>query len=154
MGATVLVGDHLLLLVLLGKEPAALRPDGARIATTGLWYHRLCRALSDSSVIGPMSRRLGGLTTSAAAEVVATVVRLPPSIELVSLRDLGWEMAQLLTSGLRLNLLSLEAVAAARHLEAAICLASTDRNQPLVEAAQNIQLPFRFVSITEGGNVR
>ena len=101
-----------------------------------------------------MSRRLGGLTTSAAVEVVATVVRLPSSIELVSLRELGWEMAQLLTRGLRLNLLSLEAIAAARHLEAEICLADTDHNHSLVEAAQKIRVPLRFVSITEGGDVQ
>lgn len=93
-----------------------------------------------------MSRRLGGLTASAAAEVITTVIRLPPSIELVSLRALGWEMAKLLTRGLRLNLLSLEAIASARYLDAEICLANTDPNHPLVEAARNIGLPLRFVA--------
>jgi len=49
---TVLLDDHLLLRVLLGNEPASLRPRGAALATTGLWYHRLCRALTNEFVVG------------------------------------------------------------------------------------------------------
>ncbi len=143
---TVLIDDHLLLRVLLGDEPATLRPGGARLATTGLWYHRLCRALSDDAVIGTMSRQLGGVARSAAAETVAAVVRLPSSIELVSLRTLGWPMARLLTRGLRLNLLSLEAVAATLSLNAEICVAADDHNPPLTAAARSLGLSLRSIS--------
>ena len=140
---TVLVDDHVLLRILLDDEPDELRPLGAGLATTGLWYHRLCRALADQTVVGSMSRRLGSGDSGMAADVIAAVVDLPDNIELLTLRTLGWPMAELVRSGIRLNLLSLEALAAARHLEAEICLAAADQNRPLLEAAQALSIPIR-----------
>ena len=145
MGDAVVVDDHLLLAVLLGREPTALRLRDSRIATTGLWYHRLCRAVTDSTVVGSMSRRLSGLAPAGASAVIASVVRLPADIEMVSLRTLGWPMAQLLSGGLRLNLLSLEAIAAARAIDAEICLAEADRNEALMDAACTLGLNVRTV---------
>ena len=145
MGDTVLVDDHLLLAVLLGREPADLRLGDARIATTGLWYHRLCRAVIDSTVVGSMSRRLSGLAPAAASAAIASVVRLPADIEMVSLRTLGWPMAEVLSGGLRLNLLSLEAIAAARVLDAEICLAPADRNEALVDTARTLGVSVRTI---------
>ncbi len=145
MGDAVLVDDHLLIAVLLGREPAALRLSDSRIATTGLWYHRLCRAVIDSTVVGSMSRRLSGLAPAAASAAIASVVRLPPDIEMVSLRTLGWPMAELLSGGFRLNLLSLEAIAAARAIDAEICLAEADRNEVLMDAARTLGLNVRTV---------
>ena len=145
MGESVLVDDHLLLAVLLGREPTALRPSDSRIATTGLWYHRLCRALVDSTVAGSMSRRLSGLAPATASAAIASVVRLPANIEMVSLRTLGWPMAELLSGGLRLNLLSLEAIAAARVIDAEICLAPADRSEALMDAAGILGLKVRIV---------
>ncbi len=145
MGDTVVVDDHLLLAVLLGREPTALGLSGSRIATTGLWYHRMCRAVTDSTVVGSMSRRLSGLAPAAASAAIASVVRLPADIEMVSLRTLGWPMAELLSGGLRLNLLSLEAIAAARVIDAEICLAEADRNEALMDAARTLGLSVRTV---------
>lgn len=145
MGDAVLIDDHLLLAVLLGREPTALRPSDARIATTGLWYHRLCRAVIDSTVVGSMSRRLSGLAPAAASAAIASVVRLPADIEMVSLRTLGWPMAEVLSGGSRLNLLSLEAIAAARFIDAEICLATADRNEALTDAARTLGLNVRTI---------
>ena len=134
---TLLVEDHVLLGVLLDDEPTSLRPRGSALATTGLWYHRLCRALADQGVVGSMSRRLGTVDDTVAAEVINAVIDLPDNIELVSLRTLGWPMGELVHAGARLNLLSLEALAAARHLSADVCLAAADENAPLRAAAES-----------------
>ena len=142
----VLVDDHLLLRVLLGDEPSTLRPANVAIATTGLWYHRLCRALANESVVGSMSRRLGDVDDPVAAKVLNAVIELPDTIELVSLRTLAWPMGELVHGGARLNLLSLEALAAARHLRAEICLAEEDDNHPLRAAAADLAVPVRTVS--------
>ena len=147
MGDAVLVDDHLLLAVLLGREPTDLRLRDSRIATTGLWYHRLCRAVIDSKVVGSMSRRLSGLAPAAASAAIASVVRLPADIEMMSLRTLGWPMAELLSGGLRLNLLSLEAIAAARAIDAEICLAPADRNEALTDAARTLGLNVRTIEV-------
>lgn len=141
----MVVDDHLLLRVLLGDEPSDLRRAGGRLVTTGLWYHRLCRALGDTTVVGSMSRVLGGVDDRAARTAVESVVDLPDWIELVSLRALGWPMADLVAHGAQVNLLSLEALAAARHLDAAICLATADENPPLVQAARAYGIDVRML---------
>jgi hypothetical protein len=142
----VIIDDHLLLQVLLGNEPAALRPTGGELVTTGLWYHRLCRALADRTVTGSMSRSLGDVDAHIATGAVRSVVELPDTIGLVSLRSLGWPMAALIADGVRLNLLSLEALAAAEMLGAEICLAEVDENPTLLVAAAERGIAVRLVS--------
>jgi hypothetical protein len=141
----ILLDDHLLLRLLLGDEPMDLRSAGTAIATTGLWYHRLCRALSDDRVVGSLSRRLGAVDDKVAAGVLSSVVALPDTVEMPSFRTLGWPMAELIHAGARLNLLSLEALAAARHLSAEICLAEHDDNEPLRSAASRFGVIVRSV---------
>lgn len=148
----VLVDDHLLLSVLLDDEPSDLRRPETRLFTTGLWYHRACRALGTSGVVGPLSRLLGapGDATLGAAAIRA-VIALPEAVGLVSLRDLGWPMARLLDAGHRLNLLSLEALAAAEHLATRhagveLCLAEADHNPPLLAAAAARRVPTRLIA--------
>ena len=143
--SVVLVDDHLLLRVLLGHEPPTLRPSNTVIATTGLWYHRLCRALADEKVVGSISRQLGDVDDAVASAVLGTVIDLPDTIELVSLRRLGWPMGELVHSGARLNLLSLEALAAAQQLSAEICLAEVDDNAPLRSAAAAFGITVRTI---------
>lgn len=112
-----------------------LRATGAHLSTTGLWYHRLGRALADGTVVGSLSRMLGGPEPAVAALALRSVVSLPDTIGLVSLRDLARPMARHLADGTRRNSMSLEALAAAEHLGASICLAVDDENPPLVAAA-------------------
>jgi hypothetical protein len=140
------IDDHLLLRILLDDEPPELRPDGGRIFTTGLWYHRLCRSVGDRSLVGVFSRALGRADPSVAAAAIEAVTRLPDSIELLSLRELAWPMARLIDDGVRLNLLSLEALAAAEHLESELCLAAADENPPLLTAAQTRTTTVRLLA--------
>jgi hypothetical protein len=143
--SALLVDDHLLLRLLLGDEPSELRPRGATIATTGLWYHRLCRAVSNTNVTGSMSRQLGQVSNALAEAATHAILELPDTIGLVSLRSLGWPMATLLGNGERLNLLSLEALAAATYLGAEICLSLSDDNAPLRAAASRRGVGVRTV---------
>jgi hypothetical protein len=141
----VVVDDHLLLRILLDDEPTALRPVGARVLTTGLWYHRLCRAVGDTAVEGALSGRIGRADPSVGAAVIRAVTALPSTVGLLSWRELAWPMAQLLDDGVRLNLLSLEALAAAEHLDAELCLAAVDENPQLIAAARGRGVPTRLV---------
>jgi hypothetical protein len=140
------VDDHLLLRMLLDDEPEALRPGGGRVFTTGLWYHRLCRSVGDREVVGVFSRAIGGDNPSIAARVIGAITQLPDLIALVSLRELAWPMARLVDDGVRLNLMSLEALAAAEHLEAELCLAVADENPPLLAAAQTRATAVRLLA--------
>jgi hypothetical protein len=116
-----------------------------RIFTTGLWYHRLCRAVSSQAVTGAMSRRLGRARRDVAASAARTITALPETIGLMSLRELAWPMAQLLEDGVRLNLLSLEALAAADHYGAELCLAAVDENPGLLASAAARGTPTRLI---------
>ena len=131
----VVVDDHLLLRVLLGEEPHDLRLPGAQIFTTGLWYHRLCRAIGAHAVTGALSRSLGAVDPVIATSAIRAATTLPDTIGLLSLRELAWPMARLLDGGVRVNLLSLEALAAAERQGAELCLAAVDGNPPLLAAA-------------------
>jgi hypothetical protein len=142
---TLVVDDHLLLRLLLDDEPETLRPAGAEIVTTGLWYHRLCRAVANPTVEGALSRHIGHADRSVGAAAVRAVTALPDTVGLVSLRDLAWPMARLLADGVRLNLLSLEALAAAEQADAELCLAAADENVPLLAAARGRGTPVRVV---------
>jgi hypothetical protein len=132
---TLVIDDHLLLRLLLDDEPATLRPAGAEVVTTGLWYHRLCRAVANPIVVGALTRRIGRADRSVGAAAIRAVTALPDTFGLVPLRELAWPMAQLLGDGVRLNLLSLEALAAAEQTGAELCLAAADDNVPLLTAA-------------------
>jgi hypothetical protein len=94
-----------------------------------------------------MSRSLGKVDARIANAAVRAVIELPDTIGLVSLRSLGWPMASLITDGLRLNLLSLEALAAAEMLDAEICMAEADNNPTLLEAASLRGVSVRLVTI-------
>lgn len=139
------IDDHLLLDVLLDDEPDGLRGPGERLYTTGLWYHRLCRAVAKPGVVGALSRRLGGVDEAVASAAVRAMLTLPDEIGLVSLRDLSWPMAQLLMDAGPLNLLTLEALAAAERLGARIGLSERDLNPPLVVAAAARGVPLKVV---------
>jgi len=141
----VIVDDHLLLQVLLNEEPPDLRAPGAQIWTTGLWYHRLCRAISNQAVAGALSRRLGRADPTIATSAARAITTLPETVGLISLRELAWPMAQLLNDGFRLNLMSLEALAAADRRGAELCLATTDENPPLLSAAASRGTPIRLI---------
>lgn len=142
----VLLDDHLLLQLLLREEPTGMRTNGQTVATTGLWYHRLCRAVMTPAATGVLSRALGRAEPELGTAVMAAVTELPHDVGLISLRQLAAPMAQLLDDGLRLNLMSLEAIAAAEHLGAEICLAEDDENPLLLAAAAHRGIPTRMMS--------
>lgn len=141
----VVVDDHLLLRVLLDDEPAELRPRGGGVFTTGLWYHRLCRAIANPAVVGALSRSLGDVDPFVGAKAVRAVVELPEAIGLVSMRSLAWPMAEFVAEGERLNPMSVEALAAATQLDASICLAAADTNPPLIAAATRAAIDVRIL---------
>ncbi len=142
----MVVDDHLLLRVLLGNEPDDLRRPEEPIFTTGLWYHRMCRALLDPSIVGAISRGLGSAPREVAALAVGATVSLPDEIGLISLRDLAGPMAQILVRGAHLNLLSLEALAAAHQLGARLVLAADDLNPLLLAACRAFDVEVAVLS--------
>jgi hypothetical protein len=116
-----LLDDQLLGRVLRGADPP--RP-GAAVYTTGYWYVRLCQAvLGASERAGVLSGPFASLPDDARHRAIEGLLALPPSIGLLSLRDLGPLIGQLRTRH-NLNVLGMEALAAASRLEAEVFLSA------------------------------
>lgn len=141
----ILIDDHLLARVLVDDRPDELARSNRTVATSGLWLHRLARSVVASPVVGALGRRLAVDATLAARLATAATV-LPEEVDLISLRDLSWPMAQILADGERLNLLSLEALAAAEHLGAEIWVGESNQNPPLTGAATRRGVAVKVIS--------
>lgn len=116
-----LVDDQHLGTILRGHSPTD--PE-ARIFTTGCWYVRLCQAvLIATARPGKLSGPFLDLPEPARSRAVDALLALPEEIGLVSLRDLGPSIGGL-RSRHQLNILSLEALAAAIHLKARVHLSA------------------------------
>jgi hypothetical protein len=105
---------------------------GVDLFTTGCWYVRLCQAvLGASDRPGVLSGPFEGLPSSLRSRAVRSVIELPDTIGLLSLRELAPRMGTLRKDH-DLNLLALEALAAASELRATVQLSTSS---PLLEAA-------------------
>lgn len=132
----VVLDDHLLREVLLECEPSWIRRlrRGGQLSTTGSWYYRLCSALHDPDLAGSLSGPIASLPSELRAGIIERVVMLPPSIQMISMRDLAWS-----ASGLGrlygLNLLAAEALGAAVASGGAIATAEPNLPPRLLDAA-------------------
>lgn len=136
---TQLVDDQWLGAILRGEPPPMPDDD---VFTTGYWYVRLCQAvLNAGDRTGVSSSPFASLPDHARASAVRAVLELPKPIGLVSLRELAPLIGQLRRH--RLNILGMEALAAAVHLRARVVLAV-----PSPRLAQALQKEGCDVTIT------
>jgi hypothetical protein len=126
----LLIDDQALSALLRGEEPVGL-PAGGPLHTTGCWYVRLCQAAMRTERRGALSRHFGHLPPTVRGQALDHILRLPSSIGLLSLRDLGPSIGALRTRH-RLNLMASEALAASVALQAKVVLSSP---APRLEAA-------------------
>ena len=135
--------DHLLRDLLADEVGSALRRllASRQPATTNLYYHRLCRSV--------VSARGGQLTGSWPSErrraLGRALIGLPADIEIVPLRTLAFTMAELADQH-RLSTLGAEAVAAALHLEAPLCVWAGDDGPAIRTAATTTGADYRVLA--------
>ncbi|MDP9073880.1 MAG: hypothetical protein M3N98_06815 [Actinomycetota bacterium] len=141
----VVIDDHLLLDMLLNEEPPDLRRPGARssrpacgIAAVPCSRQSRCDRLAFFVHLAGLNRKWPSQRS--------VPLLLPDTIRLLALRALAWQMAGLLDDGVRLNLLSLEALAAADQHGAELCLAAIDEYPQLLAAAAARRSPARLIN--------
>lgn len=136
----VVLDDHLLRDLLaddIGSELAAAI-EGCEVATTNLFLVRLTR-----SVVAARGGRLTGeWSGQRRRELGRRLVALPDSVEVVPMRDLAYRMAEL-SAAHRISTLGSEAIAAAEHLEAALCVWEGDDGPAIRTAMTDLALPYR-----------
>jgi hypothetical protein len=125
-----LIDDQLLSAVLRHKTPPALRRR--QLYTTGYWFVRLCQAaLGTPSQPGVLSTPFAALPAPLRDRAMTALMELPESIGLVSLRQLAPAISTLRQHH-QLNILAIEALAAAKHLDADVFLST---NSPRLETS-------------------
>ncbi len=117
--STLLIDDRLLVAHLL-DAPLAL-PEHSALATTTYWYYRACRA-AVSGGSGQLSGPFRALDPERQGMAIAAMLGLPDHIELPDPRRLVPEMVAVHRRHPQLNLLNLEASAAAHLLAAHVAL--------------------------------
>lgn len=138
----VLLDDHLLRDVLADEVPAELADllEAARPATTNHYLYRLCRSV----VAAPGGALTGSWTPERRRALGSVLVALPPEVDVVPMRELAFRMAEIAPLH-RLSTLGAEAVAAAEHLDAPLCVWSGD-DGPQIRAAMG-ELRCEYVTI-------
>ena len=147
---TVVVDDHLLRDVLSGERSADLNGLAEHgIATTGLWLFRLCSSLAEPTVAGKLALPVVTLPSAIQQRFRAQLIALPAEIEVISLRELSWPMAELQhrhrAGGRPLSAAMVEALAAAHLLNAEIAVSSRDVGPHLRAAAAFDGIAFHIL---------
>ena len=117
-----LIDDQVLGAVLRGKAPRYL--SSVDVFTTGCWYVRLCQAvLGATERPGTLSRPFSELPLGLRERAVRALIELAEEIGLVSFRELAPSIGELRRVH-PLNILGIEALAAAKHLSADVHLSA------------------------------
>ena len=120
---TVVLDDHLLRDWLARRDNAlAAAVNDERVATTNLWYVRLCK----SAARAQGRALLAGWGPNERRALIAGLVALPDDIVVLPMRQLAWTMAELAADQSGLSTLGAEAVAAALELEARVLVSARD----------------------------
>jgi hypothetical protein len=138
-----LIDDRLLVARLVGEK---IRLPRAGLATTTYWYYRACRAAIVGGS-GQLSGPFALLSATEQAAAIRTMLALPDDVALPDPRGLVPEMVAMHQRHPQLNVMNLEAVAAARLLDAQVLLSAraADGILPSVLDAESVR--WRVVSV-------
>lgn len=139
-GPPVVLDDRLLIEELL----VGLHPRPARLHTTTSWYYRACRA-AVLGAGGHLSGPFRNLAPDEEALAIGSLLRLPENIGLPDPRATVPAMVEIAGRHPKLNLLNLEAVAAARTLSATIWLSAEGALGLLADVLEAEGLDWRSV---------
>jgi hypothetical protein len=140
----VVIDDHLLRDVLAGEQGRRLARlvDTNELATTNLYYVRLCK-----SIIAARGGKLtGGWAADRRRELGRRLLDLPASILILPMRLIGYRMAEL-AEGQRVSTLGAEAVAAAEHLGASLCVWEGDDGPGIRKVASATGIRYQTIPL-------
>lgn len=148
--ARLVLDDHLLNDVLAGRRPPefeGLEADG--LATTNLWFFRLSLSWADPEVRAKLSEPVARLAPSVQAAFRSRLVALPKDVEVLSMKELVWPMAELCVRhrnyGRRLSAMAAEALATAWRHRGGIAVSRADVDPNLEGAARADGIPFHVL---------
>ena len=120
---TIVLDDHLLRDWVARRDDALQEAvNNEQVATTNLWYARLCK----SAARAEGGALLSGWGTKERRALIASLVALPDDIVVVPMRRLAWRMGELAADHTGLSTLGAEAVASALELDASVLVSARD----------------------------
>ena len=149
MAAEVVVLDDRLLIeeLLVGLPRQRRRPS---VFTTSYWYYRACRA-AVAGAVGQLSGPFEQLAAPEQERAILSLLELPEDIGLPDPRATVPAMADAARRHPQLNLLNLEAVAAARLLRATVWLSAPAASGVLPRVLDSEKLRWKLVSLDADG---
>ena len=140
--STVLVDDHLLADLIGDTVPEALARVLRRnsVATTNLFYVRLCRA----AVAARGGSITGGWDRDRRQEMARSLLELPEDVQVLPMQELAFRMATL-ARDFGLSTLGAEAVAAAETRGARLCVWSGDVGPRIREACTDLRIRHQAI---------
>lgn len=137
-----ILDDHLLRDLLAGNVAGELEVilTEHQPATTNHYLYRLCRSV----VSAPGGALTGAWSAERRRALGARLVALPTDVEVVPMRTLAYRMAEL-AGQYRVSTLGAEAVAAAEHLDAPLCVWAGDDGPGIRGAMHELGQPYRTV---------
>lgn len=137
-----MVDDHLLGDLLADMAPTALATvlRNNRIATTNLYYYRLCRAV----LAGHGGALTGSWSVERRQQAARELSGLSPDVEVLPLRVLAFRMAELARNH-RVSALGAEAVAAAERLGGSLCVWEGDDGLGIRSCCEAAGVQYRTI---------
>lgn len=138
-----LIDDRLLVARLVGEK---IRLPRAGLTTTSYWYCRACRAAIVGGA-GQLSGPFALLESREQAAAIATLLSLPEDIALPDPRELVPAMVAMHQRHPQLNLMTLEAAAAAGLFGARVLLSTRAAEGILPTILDEERIPWRVVTV-------
>jgi hypothetical protein len=136
---TVVLDDHLFRDWMARRdEPLVTAIAGQDVATTNLWYVRLCKSAARASG----GALLEGWAGTERRALIAGLVALPRDVTVTPMRDLAWRMGELAASHSGLSALGAEAVAAAEVLNARILVSARDDGRGIRQCCAEVGIAY------------
>ena len=127
---------------MVGPDSDLRRAVGRQgLATTNLWYARLCKSAARSSA----GALVGDLRLEERRALASGLVRLPDAISVVPMRDLAWRMGVLVSEQEGLSTLGAEAVAAAEAIGARVLASSRDDSPGIRSCCERLRIRYATV---------
>ncbi|MGZ4681314.1 MAG: hypothetical protein ACXV8G_02495 [Acidimicrobiales bacterium] len=140
---TVVLDDHLLRDWMARRDTALVEAvNGDQVATTNLWYARLCKSAARAST----GALLQGWAVAKRRALIAGLVALPDDVVVVPMRQLAWRMGELSNDHHGLSTLGAEAVAAAIDTHGRLLVSARDDGPGIRQCCETLGIGYDAVS--------
>ena len=136
---TVVLDDHLLRDWMARRDSALAEAiNGDQVATTNLWYARLCKSAARASG----GALLQGWAVEERRALIAGLIALPADVVVVPTRELAWRMGELSNDHHGLSTLGAEAVAAAINTQGRLLVSARDDGPGIRQCCRTLGIGY------------